>query len=399
VSINDSVRAEKDRALPFAVMLPLVFFAAFSVGGILAPPDSGNDFQSFYASAQEWSRGSTPYEPAVRDMPNLTPPALLLVFWPFTILPLRGALIVWNLMSLSCLLACVPTISRQTHLTKIETGVLVLALASSALALRLGQLSFWLLALFTMAWQAEHDRRRMRAGTLLGALCVVKPFYGLLFIWLVWRREWRGVGAFVATYALGTGIGLLVVGPAGYVQWLSRLGEISWQGHLFNASVFGIGARVFEPQAVARAAAWTPVTVSPQWHRLATLFGITIVLLLTRRALRGGARDPDRVFAVLGVSGPLLSPLGWIHYLPICVGPVLAVLTRYRSKSHWVLGIVAVCPYAVMVNHRYSPFGTLLIGQWSFLTMFGVLAVLANRHVASGTASARLDLTANKSST
>jgi alpha-1,2-mannosyltransferase len=252
------------------------------------------------------------------------------------------------------------------------------------MALRLGQLSFLLLALFTLAWQAAHDGRSLRLGVLLGVLCLVKPFYGLLFVWLVWRRDWRSVGAFIATYVLGTGIGLIVVGPAGYLQWLSRLREISWQGHLFNASVFGIGARLFEHQTVARAAAWTPLTVSPSWHRVATLLGITIVALVTWRALRGASRDPDRVFAALGLCGPLLSPLGWIHYLPICIGPVLAVLTRYRSKWYWVLGILGVCPYAFMVNHRYGQFGTLLVGQWAFLTMFGVLAILANRRFASG---------------
>jgi len=40
------------------------------------------------------------------------------------------------------------------------------------------------------------------------------------------------------------------------------------------------------------------------------------------------AADPDRLFALLLVAALLVSPLGWIYYLPLAAAPLVALAAR-----------------------------------------------------------------------
>jgi hypothetical protein len=73
----------------------------------------------------------------------------------------------------------------------------------------------------------------------------------------------------------------------------------------------------------------------------------------------------------------LISPLGWLYYLPAFLGPVIVVLGRRPSLWLWPLGAIAVCPYTLLVSRSYGKLGTFVVGQWAFVTIAGLFLLAA----------------------
>lgn len=381
-------------------------------------PDPGIDFGAFYASAGEWVRGSAPYPMRGIEPPNLTPPVMLLVFAPFTHLPLAAARVLWDVGSLVCISASVWLARRDIGMMPRDVLVIVLAASPTLLGLGLGQVSGLLMLVMTLAWIAMRRRRPAAGGAWIGVVCLLKPFYGLFLVWLLWKREWRAAWALVAVVAGGLLASLLVVGIAGVQMWVTLMQRITWQAHLYNASINGVGARLFSTATDLPAATWTPMLISDP-ARLATQLALMLlVALLTLRALRapdrlgegdlvvsdasprvdfgdgahGGVRartwqvaqpDEERLhridtaFAALSAAGILLSPLAWIHYVPVAAAPTLAMLARRRIWWGMSALIIAALPYRLLINRHYSALGTLTIGQWSFALAFLILMAAA----------------------
>src|SRR5262249_54295985 len=68
---------------------------------------------------------------------------------------------------------------------------------------QLGQLQVWSNALFIFACIAWLKERRILAGVLLGLVCLMKPQLAVFALWGLLRREWRFLGALVATGVVG----------------------------------------------------------------------------------------------------------------------------------------------------------------------------------------------------
>ena len=73
-------------------------------------------------------------------------------------------------------------------------------------------------------------------------------------------------------------------------------------------------------------------------------------------------RDRDRAWALMLVSSLLLSPLGWMYYLPLAAGPLLAVA---RRSSMWTRGIIVAGCACLLV----PPFFILALGAWGTLIL------------------------------
>lgn len=346
-------------------MLWTLAFASV-LGALGLTPDRGSDFHSFYLSAQEWMRGGSPYG-IPSDLPNLTPPFLLVLFAPFARLSFERAYAVWTALSLLLIGACVPSISSGTAVSRRRTCVGLLALSPSAIALALGQVSFVVLALLTAAWSASRRDQRMLAGASLGVLCSIKPFYGLFILWLVWRRDWRGTSCFLAAMAACVALSVFAVGEAECWNWIRAVGRIDWHSHIYNASIHGIGARVFGPPLSVRATMWTPVLVSPVMTLACDVILLSWICAYAAISLFKADRrdDVDFVFAAIPLVGMLMSPLAWVHYLPACAGPVLAVLSRRPRLMYIGPMFLSFLPYQLLVNRGYGVLGTVVIGQWA----------------------------------
>jgi hypothetical protein len=368
-------------------------------------PDPGIDFGSFYQSAGEWTRGRSPYPLTGIDPPNLTPPAMLVAFAPFTVVPLPVARALWAVLSLFCIVLAVWLAGRELPMRSRDALVVVLASSSTALALGLGQVSLLLMLMMTLAWLATRRGQTVVGGAWLGAVCLLKPFYGLFLIWQLRNRDWRGAAALVGVFAGGLAVSVALVGPGGFVEWVTLVRRITWQAHIYNASAHGVAARLFSAAPDLPAATWTPVVESAGVRVAVEMLLMAVVVGLSLRVLqRTTSGDPqpcrsgaeavaqvDELFTALGAAGILLSPLAWVHYLPVCAAPTLAVLARRDVRWGISVLVLAAWPYQWLVNRHYGLIGTLVAGQWSFALVMLILAAtaLGRRRVRDGTAAPR----------
>jgi hypothetical protein len=138
---------------------------------------------------------------------------------------------------------------------------------------------------------------------------------------------------------------------------------------VFNGSVWGAASRVLTKQQVLIATEWTPLAIDPAAATLVSLLGVAIVCLVLLSGL--GRANLDQTYALLALASLLASPLGWVYYLPAAFGPVAVVLARRPSRWLWPVGLLAVCPYQLLVNHHYSALATATVGQISLAVVGG----------------------------
>lgn len=363
------------RRLPRAAFIPLVGLATCATVGALAlVPDRGDDFQRLYLSATEWAHGRNPYTVAIADTPNLNHPLLLPFVWPFTLGSEHAGFLAWSVVSLLLFAACVPAISRRARIAPVDLVALILATTAAFLALAFGQVSFVLMPLLTAAWCADRKGETVKAGALLGVLSALKLFFGLFGLYLVWRRAWRAVAVYIGVVTASMLAGWIIVGTTGLLEWVARLREIQWRWHIYNASAWGVGDRLFTVQPFFRATGWTPLIASQPLASLTTaLIVIAIIVALWRGV---SATDIDRSYALVGLASLLISPLGWLYYLPMFAGPIVVTLARRPSRWLWPAMAISVCPSWLLVSRSYGKLGTLIVGQWAFATAVTLLVLV-----------------------
>jgi hypothetical protein len=343
------------------------------VGALTVIPDRGGDFTLLYDSTVAWLRGLPPY---VSSQPttNLNHPVMWLVVAPFTLLPNAYAFVAWTVLSLIALVLVIRAIETRLRLTTLDSVVVVLSLTGTAFGLALGQVSSVMLIPFTAAWLAARCGRSTVEGACLGALFVLKPFFCLFGVMLLLRRRWRALIASGLVAALMMALGWMMAGNDGMLTWLDNFRHVSWTGHIFNGSVWGVGSRLFHRQPISLAATWTPLTESPVMETIVGGLGTAAVVIALWRLRR--SVDDDLEYAAVALASLLISPLGWNYYLAVVFGPVIAVLTRRPASSWlWLLGVLAACPPGLLVGRHYGQIGTLVVGQLS-VTVFTCLLVL-----------------------
>ena len=364
------------RRLPRAAYFPLLLIAGYStLGAVAIIKDRGDDFRRLYASAQAWGHGANPYAVVIADTPNLNAPILFPFLWLYTLGSEHAGFVAWTITSFVLLGACIPAISRHARIVPVDLVILILACTGTFVALSFGQVSFLLMAIFTAAWCADRKGASGSAGAMLGLLSALKPFFGLFGLYFLWRRDWRAFGWYVGIFAGATLSGWAIVGTSSFLEWLVRLGGVQWRWHIYNASAWGVGDRLFTVQPFFRATGWTPLVVSPVLAQVMTAFLLLAVVAVLLSGLRNAG--VDRSYALLGLAALLISPLGWIYYLPVVLGPVLVVLGRQPSRWLWPLVAVAVCPYTILVSRFYGKVGTMFVGQWAFAVVGGFLLLMA----------------------
>jgi alpha-1,2-mannosyltransferase len=155
---------------------------------------------------------------------NAHPPSSILFALPFAALPYREAVVVWNLFSLLALLAALLLIGRELslpwHAWYVPAGVALLLIYAYFGILRTqleqAQWNLVLLLLLTATWVMTRSNRPELAGILLGVATAVKLFPGLLFLSFLLLRQWRTVMAGMLSFALLTGLTLLILGWESY---------------------------------------------------------------------------------------------------------------------------------------------------------------------------------------
>jgi hypothetical protein len=307
------------------------------------PGSSTTDFISFYQSGSQFLAGTDPYVPFVAYRgPNLNPPWIVALMSQLSRLPLSEAVVIWWAFSFACFFVAIHLIARTVapgHDVVIASVLLVTQAAYSNI--RLGQVAWPVMLLLTAAWCTDRLRRPVACGALLGLAISWKPFLIVFIPYVVWRREWTMLAAMGVAIAATVAAGLVAVGVASYRSWLTILRLVGWEGHVLNGSIAGFFSRALElPVAVASTA--DLATTARLWLNVLWIASGLVAIALTAVTIRA-ARNRDVAWASLPLLAILLSPLGWVHYVPLGAGAIVAVLlsappsARALAVASWLL--------------------------------------------------------------
>jgi len=301
----------------------------------LADP-AGSDFTIFYYTVRMVADGLPMYgtSPArygiawqADHLGNLNPPHFQLLLLPLASLSYAHAYLVWAAVSIACLEASMALVFRELRIAPtwkrlLVWGAFTIGLAPFTTVAVTGELTFVLLLPATLLWRAWRRGEWRAAGAWLGVCASLKLFFLLFVPLLVLRRRWASLSALAASVAAIVAIGSLVFGLDTYRLWLQSFERVGWWWMAMNASWHGLISRFFESGGAIVPVWRAPPVVAP----LALTGSVAIAAATLLAVWRTGdtSSERDRAVSLLLVGAVLASPLGWVYYLPLAWGPVLA---------------------------------------------------------------------------
>lgn len=273
-------------------------------------------------------------------LPFTYPPLAALIFAPLAALPapmmgtlfMAGSLLCWvYVVSAWASVACQRwEWSAKTHAIWVAVLVLLaVAFEPIRATFGYGQINLYLAAMLTLAWKTPKAWLR---GPLL-ALCIsIKLTPAIFGLWLLARRDWRGIGWTAASGIAGLGLSFAIMPTAFTRYWVDGVGfdasRVGPVGRVTNQSINGVLWRLLGDGGSRLA-----------WMVLAIVVAIVAYCLAVKLVKR--QRD-DWAFLVVAFSGLLISPISWSHHWVWLVPAALlltaeAWATRSQSQRHQVL--------------------------------------------------------------
>lgn len=341
-----------------ALAILAAIFRLYQVAGYettSAPPSS--DFYKFYLSGERLNQGKSIYwiipsrikpgDPChpdrVRELgqpissqegalslggplpclaPNLNPPIFMALVQPLTTLPYSDAWWIWACASTVCGVASIWVLAGTFTNTPGRRGlytawgsILLLLYYPTYANFALGQVGTLLMLPLSLAWTALRQGQSLRAGAWLGLATGLKPFLGIFVVSLLILKEWRASMTWCVTSTALALSGIIWLGWGVHQDYQIVAKTVTWTTSNWNGSLIGL---------VDRAFSGLDPTTQPelQWLRKVIGYGLaSLTLVLVAWALKRakGSSQQDRadlLFVLTVPASVLISPLGWLYYLP-----------------------------------------------------------------------------------
>jgi hypothetical protein len=316
--------------LGLALLIPCFLWAAQTLLAFTNVPNS-NFFKIWLAGNLAWT-GNDAYSPAAwfnghqfagsTWMPEKTflyPLPLAYALAPLGALPLREGYVIWAFLSLLACAASIFLLVNQWPESKLKLFALPALLAVLLFAPTLetagkGTLGAVLLLGIAGALELFKRKQPMLGGIFLSFL-LLKPQLGapilaVMGLWLVFRRDWRGI----AGIFLG-GLLLLAVGMAGDAQWVGKFVHISQQK---LGLTFGAQPTLFSLASL----------VCTKDQSCAVGLGGILSLVLIWRLSHFFFRQSEKLSALVAISiaipaGMLMTPYLWSYDHVLLVVPFI----------------------------------------------------------------------------
>ncbi len=219
------------------------------------------DFCQDYVAAFRLVHGEPPYlplrlwaGPIACSLPgayDAHPPASVLLFVPFGLLPQIPATVLWGFCLLAAYLASGALLLQALGWLSLR-GLALFVIASlywQPLIGAEGAQNLWqlLILLLVASWRLEHSGRYRWAGGLLGLAGLLKIWPAALLLGAMVRGRWRLALAGWLALILGMLLAWLFLGPDAYATYLGpvRAGENESIAVVGNISLVGAVARLF----------------------------------------------------------------------------------------------------------------------------------------------------------
>jgi alpha-1,2-mannosyltransferase len=228
-------------------------------------------------------------------------------------------------------------------------GAAWLALAAVAVPLQTNfeylNLNAVLLSLLMLAADDLSAGREVRAGVWIGVMTALKVFPGLLFAYLAYRRQWRGVVLGVAVALSATLVAAAL--PSGPVEGLATLRRWSEMSAAAVPQMHGRSQSL--PALLFRAGVPLP------WQTALELATLALALLLMARR----REQPAAALSTLMLVAVFLSPVAHTHYYMLAYPAWGVLLTRPppaadRIVWYGALGVAGVLTSGFLTLGAYE---------------------------------------------
>ena len=321
------------------LVLLVLAVAAVAVG---QHPRRGVDFRVYLMAAERFLEGSDIYRLSDGTMPFKYAPITAPLFLPFTLLPARAAVALWNLASIAALLLVARLTARATPGTGEATPwswapvLTTLALLPAfTYELFYGQVDAVILLLILLSARGAERGQVWRPGVAFAIAFLLKPPAALVGLFFVWRRHWRVLGATAMVGAALTLPLLIHYGGDGtllqFQLWRDTLARTTPPWAL-QSNTQGLPtlllSLVYPPETVVLPGAMS-------WAQAAAL-GLFVAAVVWARP------GPADLIAMCCLGVTLLSPLAWrANY--VLAWPLIRAAVESRHRPNLVLvGLVAI---------------------------------------------------------
>lgn len=380
-----------------SLVLGLVIWAKYTV----AYTKIGSDFTQDYIAATALSEGTPIYgENIVRlsierlgfeEHENYHPPTTALIFLPLSYLPYPTAVIVWNSLNLVLYVATILMILNTLPFNKshrLPIVSLLLLWFPFISNIGLVQISLLLVYLVALSWKLTKEDRNIGAGVALGLAALIKLFPGYLALYFILTRNFKAFIAMSVTVLCGLAAAYICVGHDNFFTYLLvKMPEDSerFATFLLNGSLPSVISSMFSNNA------WTTPIFHTDSHQLiGIVLGVGLTLFTLIILSKSHTTTADEKFAILTIAMMIVSPITWIHVMPLALIPIALLITEPRSEGRLELRVALLAlalfsipdvplanylhnlylpnlvPWSVAIATKFTFIGLALI-YWSFL--------------------------------
>jgi hypothetical protein len=195
-----------------------------------------------------------------------------------------------------------------------------------------GQLTLFLLVLLMGAWLALRSGRNIWGGVLLGSVLAFKLLAWPVLIFLAWRKNWRAVGASIATVLAANLLAALLMGFDTVINYYLKIGPsitALYRAQYGNFSIWTFGWRLFSGTVseLFVSVQAPPLIAAPAIAPI-TSYALVLIFLVGGLALAIRARSFDAAFGMLVCVSLLVNPVVWSQYLALAVIPIAIAARR-----------------------------------------------------------------------
>jgi alpha-1,2-mannosyltransferase len=280
------------------------------------------------------------------------PPFSALTFVPLAAVPAWVGALLWELGSLTALVALVGIsfrrlLDRARHRSLAWGAISAVAIVTTPVTdtLFFGQINLFIVLLIVADWTGTERWRGVRTG--VAAAMKLTPL--LFFVLFLVTKQWRAAIRATATFAAAAALAWIVLPGASWAYWtdpslaLRRVGGIETSA---NQSLHGMFATLGLPMW------WLPVAI----------VGVAAAGLVAARR-RYLAGDGLAAVCCVGLVTLLVSPVSWVHH-GVWIVPVIGVVVGDGRRTARVWVAIAA---TVLFILRLPLLGSVLLrnGGWS----------------------------------
>lgn len=387
------------------IIVSFVYLTAFQK--IVNTSYVNTDFGKIYSSALAYFNGTDIYKTEISQTElknfdqthkykhiyvyNLNPPLMVLFTLPFGLTNYKIAFYLWTafaFLSILYVVYCLQNTYAYDRPHRLTDYLFLLfnflIFFPTVIAFLAGQVTFVLLLLLVLGWQAGRRQLWVWVGFYFGLLVCLKLFFGLFFLILFLQRRWKAVGSYLATVLLTNFSIWLILGQSAFINYQKVFKSVTWYTSTWNISWYGTVARIFPLLREANYVVFPIMGVGI----IVFIVGLLLALLgfmITIR-LDKSQQFPEMAWdlpvAYATVAMLFLSPLGWLYYFPFYILPffILWNIAKKHIHAEMYLIVLLLAAFFASVPASFQLPGQIrdLMGAliWSGFPFLGQLILL-----------------------